>query len=395
MAEAAIYVPHGRVPDRRGFAPAIVAEQLARRQTRFTPTMISAGEPGDRRFEQIDELACHRLKLSPAYVRVFQKMTRIDPWPVHARLARLLRQAPPDILHVHQLEFPVGDFLRRYGAPLPIVVHAHVTTQQPGAVAADAYLAVSDYVRRRLAAKGFPDEALHVVRNGVDCDAFSPASASRKAELRALAGIPQDAPVLLFFGRKQEVKGFDSFLEIAARLMPQLPELRVFAIGPEPHDSRDEASYARRCALQRELEQGARFFDLPSLAHAQLADYLRLADVALLPSRAEPQGMAMLEAMAAGCATISTRVGGIPESIDDGISGVLLDNPLDLDAAVVAVQSLLRDGTRSAALAEQARRVVTRRFDWAVSAAACEAVYENVLAKRLAGAPHHPRRRRA
>ena len=387
MAEAAIYVPHGRVPDRRGFAPAIVAEQLARHQTRFTPTMISAGEPGDRRFECIDRLACHRLNLSSTYVRLFQKITRIDPWPLHARLAKLLRQAPPDILHVHQLEFPVGDFLRRFGAPLPVVVHAHVTTQKPGAVVADAYLAVSDYVRRRLVDKGFPAEALHVVRNGVDSDVFSPATPARKTELRALVGIPKDAPVLLFFGRKQEVKGFDCFLEIAARLMPLIPELRVFAIGPEPLDSRDEASYSRRHALQHELEQGARFFDLPSLPHAQLADYLRLADVALLPSRAEPQGMAMLEAMAAGCATVSTRVGGIPESIDDGISGVLLDSPLDLDAAVRAVHSLLSDNKRSAALAEQARRVVTRRFDWAVSAAASEAVYEDVLSRRLVGAP--------
>lgn len=387
MPEAAIYVPHGRVPDRRGFAPAIVAEQLARRYAGFSPLVISAGEPGDGRFERIDQLACHRLRLSAAYVRLFQKITRFDPWPLHARLAKLLRQSRPDILHVHQLEFPVGDFRRRYGAPLPIVVHAHVTTQRPGAVAADAYLAVSDYVRRRLVEKGFPEEALHVVRNGVDINAFAPATAVRKAELRRLAGIPQDAPVLLFFGRKQEVKGFDSFLEVAARLLPLLPELRVFTIGPEPLDSKNEASYARRQALLRELGQGARFFDLPSLPHTQLADYLRLADVALLPSRAEPQGMAMLEAMAAGCATISTRVGGIPESIGDGVSGVLLDSPLDLDHAVQATLSLLTDGKRAKSLAAEARRVVTSHFDWAVSASETEAIYAQLLSAASHRAP--------
>ena len=388
MPEAAIYVPHGRVPDRRGFAPAIVAEQLARRYTAFSPLMISAGEAGDGRFERVDQLPCHRLRLSAAYVRLFQKITRLDPWPLHARLAKLLRQSRPDILHVHQLEFPVGDFRRHYGAPLPVVVHAHVTTQRPGAVVADAYLAVSDYVRRRLIDKGFPEEALHVVRNGVDTDTFAPATAARKTELRMLAGIPQNAPVLLFFGRKQEVKGFDSFLEIAARLLPLLPELRVFAIGPEPVDSKSEASYARRLALLRELGQQARFVDLPSAPHAQLADYLRLADVALLPSRAEPQGMAMLEAMAAGCATISTRVGGIPESIDDGVSGVLLDSPLDLDRAARATLALLTDGQRAQSLAEQARRVVTSRFDWAVSAARTEAIYAQLLS---AASRHAPR----
>ncbi|MQY52564.1 glycosyltransferase family 4 protein [Rhodocyclus gracilis] len=383
MPKAAIFVPHGRVPDRRGFAPAIVAEQLGRRYGHFSPLFISAAEAaaapsaaGDN-FEYID--------VSKTYVRLFQKLTRLDPWPLHARLAAMLRRTRPDLLHVHQLEFPVAEFMQRYGRKIPVVLHAHVTTQRPRRIGADAYLAVSDFVKNRLIEKGFPEDAIHVVRNGVDSNVFSPVSQSARSFLRKKLNIPESARVLIFFGRKQEVKGYDFFLGVAERLTAALPELRVFAIGPEPDDSSREPSYCQRMSLRERLLQSRRFFDLAPLPHEQLADYLRCADAALLPSRSEPQGMAMLEAMACGCPTVSTKVGGIPESITHGVSGILLEAPsgttTGIEQATQELAHLLRASDKAVEMGTTAAETVRKNFDWAKSAARTEEIYSELLLK--------------
>ena len=384
--QVAVFVPHGEIPDRRGFAPAIVAEQLARRMERYRPLMVCRRQPGAAAAAAADGLAVRRLSMSRAYVRVFQKLTRLDPWPLHARLARLLENDPSRRLHGHQLEFPLGDFLARVRRPMPIVIHAHVTTQRPQAISAAAYIAVSEYVRGRLIDKGFPAARVHLVRNGVDGQLFSPVEALARRQLRERLGIPGDAPGLLFFGRKQEVKGFDRFLHVASRLSERLSDLRVFAIGAEPADSRREASYAERETLRARLAGGGRYFDLPALSQPALVDYLRIADVALLPSRAEPQGMAMVEAMSCGCATISSRVGGIPESIEAGVTGDLIDLGEAVATSSERTLALLQDPVRRQALATNGRRFVGERFDWAKSARVLEAVYDEVLGTGTAAA---------
>jgi len=173
--KAAIYVPHGAIPDKRGFAPAIVAWNHARRLKTVSPVIVSAREDYPDAHEIVDGIPVYRIGEGRLYRRVFRKMTRLDPYPLHRRAAKLVNRESPDLFHAHQLEFPVADFLGALGRKIPVIVHAHVTAarfdEQRGI--ADRYLAVSRHVRDRLVAeKNFPPARVEVLPNVADTELF-------------------------------------------------------------------------------------------------------------------------------------------------------------------------------------------------------------------------------
>lgn len=381
---AAIYVPHGAIPDRRGYAPAIVAWNFARYLREFDPFVLCAREHHAADHEFVHGISVQRFHEGRLYRRLFKKITRLDPYPLHRRAAAMLRHQPWDLLHAHQLEFPVDDFLRRTGTRKPVLLHAHVTTNQfdPARGVADRYIAASEHIRRRLIeAKGYPAERLVVVRNGVDVELFKPAVTADRRQLRLHLDLPQDATVLVFFGRREEVKGFHVWLRALAALTERHKDLYAVAIGPERREALLEPTYAERRQLQQQLDARGRFRSLPAVPHPELVNYLRAADVALLPSLVEPQGMAMIEAMASGCVTVSSKVGGIPESIRHGETGYLLERPEDIDEVIATCEKVLNQSTERAVMREKARADIVARFSVDVVARELEQVYREVLPK--------------
>lgn len=299
-------------------------------------------------------------------------------------LVTLCRNKTPDILHAHQLEFPVSLFRRRHKRCLPIVAHAHVPNQcfNERRGIADHYIAVSEHVRSIMISQGYPGERVSVVRNGVDTGLFQPLEGARKSEVRAGLGLPQRGSILAFFGRKQTEKGFDVFLGVARTLLFEDPHLVVLSIGPETAAMTD-SDYQAHLALRKDLALTGRFYDWPPLPQAALGQVLGIVDVTLLPSKEEPQGMAMIESLAAGCVTISTSVGGIRESISDGVTGFLLDNPSDMGEALVRTRYALANVDRLVSLREEARKSACAFFDWAHSAHHLEAIYARILGSSL------------
>jgi glycosyltransferase involved in cell wall biosynthesis len=154
--KAAIYVPHGAIPDKRGFAPAIVAWNHARRLKKVAPVIISAREDFPGAHEIVDGIPVYRIGEGRLYRRVFRKLTRLDPYPLHRRAAKILRQEPVALVHAH---VTAARFDERCGV-------------------ADRYLAASRYVRDRLVVeKNFPPARIEVLPNGVDTALFAPARA--------------------------------------------------------------------------------------------------------------------------------------------------------------------------------------------------------------------------
>jgi glycosyltransferase involved in cell wall biosynthesis len=97
-------------------------------------------------------------------------------------------------------------------------------------------------------------------------------------------------------------------------------------------------------------------------------------------SLAETQGMAMIESVAAGCVTISSRVGGISETIDDGVTGFLVDDPHDGDLLYARTAFVLDNLEALAPLRMAARSYAVQNLDWSISAQRLEALYEQILA---------------
>ena len=271
---------------------------------------------------------------------------------------------------------------RRYGAFPPVVLHAHVLSQKPCSVRglAHHYIAVSDYVANGLVDMGYPAERITTIRNGVDTNLFIAPQPAQAAAAKERLGVSRDTPVLAFVGRKHDVKGYPVFLQVAQRLLLEDRRILVLAIGADPERPSGEPQYATARARERALAVDPRFRSIPALPHSDLAALYHAIDVTLMPSLAEPQGMAMIESVAAGCVTISSRVGGISETIDDGVTGFLVDDPHDGDLLYARTAFVLDNLEALAPLRMAARSYAVQNLDWSISAQRLEALYEQILA---------------
>ncbi|MGE0309847.1 MAG: glycosyltransferase, partial [Acidimicrobiia bacterium] len=187
----------------------------------------------------------------------------------------------------------------------------------------------------------------------------------------------RDRPYLLAIGRHVEQKGFDVLIDAFARSNgPLTHDLVIAGDGPARPDLE---SLAAQLGCQHAVHFAGR------TSRDRTASLFRGCDVFVLPSRHEPMGIVNLEAMASHRPVIATRVGGVPELVIDGVTGVLVP-PADADALRVAIDLMLADTERGVALGA-AGRARARSFDWPAIAAEYETVYQRATQR------HHDRRR--
>lgn len=234
-------------------------------------------------------------------------------------------------------------------------------------------VAVSQGVREELIRDyGADPAAIRVIPNGVDVAEFSPqALAPLRAEARARWGLPEGVPVALFVGDFRR-KGLGP--TIAALAATGHPEARLLVAG------RGEEGAYRSQALA--LGLGDRLAFAGFLADVRPA--FAAADAFVFPTRYEPFGMVIAEAMAAGLPVLTTRRAGAAEWIAPGEEGLLVEDPADVGALAAALGPLLREGTLRARLG-QAARAKAQALDWSGIAKAYAALYAEVLAEK--GAP--------
>src|SRR5208337_5058240 len=195
-----------------------------------------------------------------------------------------------------------------------------------------------------------------------------------KVSIKRSLHIPEEAVVVSFIGRMQEVKGFHLFLQAAETLLSKYPGIYVLAAGPEPVDAKRERSYSSRMDARLRLRSGYkdRYREFPSLPHCELSNMYKITDVSFLPSLAEPQGMVMIESMASGCITVSSNLGGIKESISNGTTGFLLDDPNNIDEGVQLIEDMVLRSEKYENIKRSAREFAVNNLDWTISAGKLE-----------------------
>ncbi|MFC4949912.1 glycosyltransferase family 4 protein [Pseudonocardia sp. GCM10023141] len=254
----------------------------------------------------------------------------------------------PSIVHVHGSEFDV--FHDRLPPPLQAVVRATFTH-------ASAVVALGDRWAARLAVIA-PAAHVTTVPNGV-----------------RVPGLPVDAREgglhVVFLGEIGERKGAFTLVEAWAKLAAEphlLADAHLTLAGDRGGDRATALAVARDVADSVEVRSW--------LSPAGVDDLLAGADVFVLPSRSEGQPMALLEAMAHGMCVIATDVGGIPEMIDDGRSGLLIP-PDDVEALGAALRRVLGDADLRSALGRAARERVLADFDLDVVWRRFDALYRD------------------
>jgi N-acetyl-alpha-D-glucosaminyl L-malate synthase BshA len=232
----------------------------------------------------------------------------------------------------------------------------------------DGITAVSDSLRRdTVAALGIRND-IRVIPNFLDCSQYR---RQEDAELRAkLCPAASCEAVLVHVSNFRPVKRVSLVLELFRRIRDRVPS-RLVMIGDGPD----------RFAVERDAESTglADVVDFVGEQH-DLVPWLSSADLFLLPSAQESFGLAALEAMSCGVPVVASRVGGLPEVIEDGITGFVCD-PSDLGAMVDRGVALLTDRALHGRIATAAISLVRDRFSTERIVPQYEAYYEHVLSR--------------
>jgi phosphatidylinositol alpha-1,6-mannosyltransferase len=195
-------------------------------------------------------------------------------------------------------------------------------------------------------------------------------------EIRARATGGEEMPVFAFVGRMIEDKGVGELLEACALLCKDVPRFRVLLVG----EGQDRAVFARQAEALRLVDHLYWAGWVPS---ADVSSWMAAADALIVPSREsasgwkEAQGLVAVEAMLAGVPVVASRLGGLPDMVEDGVTGRLVP-PNDPVALARALADLLRDPTERARLASRARAKALAIFSPAAVTAATEALYREV-----------------
>jgi glycosyltransferase involved in cell wall biosynthesis len=290
-------------------------------------------------------------------------------------LLRLLRQEQPQIVHVNSAKAAVLGRLAAWLARVPIrvyTVHGWAFLAH-GGLASAAYrwieralrplttvtVCVSENERQAgLAARACEERTTIVIRNGVSKGALD------------VAKPKSTRPRLVMVGRLQAPK--DPITLVRALALVSARDLEAVLVGDGP----------QRAAVADEIQRLGLDSAVRLLGErTDVQELLATADVFVLSTRSEGLPLSVLEAMAAGLPVVASDVGGIPELVADGVSGVLVP-PGDPDALAEAIERLLENSPLAQQLGLAGRRRVLENFDLEAVREAHLALYRRMLATR-------------
>jgi len=254
--------------------------------------------------------------------------------------------------------------------------------QRLACLLADCIVVNAEAVRRWLVEEGYPRRKIVVIRNGVDLSRFE--AQGETGRLRREIGVPPDVPLVAVVARLHELKGLGDFLEAAARLAGRHDGVRFLIVGGrlsvKDGVATSDDTYARELALAaRRLGLGDRV--VFTGFRLDVADLLREVAVSVLPSLSEGLSNVLLESMAAGVPVVTTPVGGSPEAVVDGETGLLVPTRSP-DALARAIDTLLTDRALAARMGQAGRRRIEARFSLNGMTRATERLYVSLLEGR-------------
>ncbi len=291
-------------------------------------------------------------------------------------LSRRLRRNGYDIVHCH--EFFSGTLGRvsalLAGKPALVTQHNIDRWKRWPHFLVDRFLdrctsaytansrAVADFYRGR---GRFPPRKVHVIHNGIDTGRYAGISPGNRREHLVIGSV----------GRLAKQKGYSTLVQAARLVLNELPSARFVVVGPDAHRTESERDVVENLIAGLGLE--GRFELAKPVGDVGL--FLAGLDIFVLPSRWEGFGLAVVEAMAAGLPVVSTRVGGIPEVVEEGEDGILVP-PDDPGALAGALVKLAADPALRLQMGRAGRLRATALFDREAMASAYGALYRGVAA---------------
>jgi len=298
------------------------------------------------------------------------------------RLYRLLRRERPTILHTWMFHANVpGRVLGRL-AGVPIIITWRHSINIGGALREfinrwtaqldDRIVATCELVRQvEIERARVSSDKVITIYNGIDVQGYS-ASPLAAARVRQTFNVPADALLMGTVGRLHRAKGLADLLAALAQVRERIPTVRLLLVGDGE--------------LRGELEAQTQSLGLSSVVtfagiRADVPEILAALDIFVLPSLWEGMPLVLLEAMAASLPVVVTAVGGTPEVVVDGVTGLLVP-PRDPAALAQAIIRLLRDPDLRRRMGRAGRRQIEQHFAIGETVRQVEALYEALLREK-------------
>lgn len=221
----------------------------------------------------------------------------------------------------------------------------------------DAFVAISNDIASEYREQGIPDELIRIIPNGVNTRVFEPVDDARKDKLRLQLKLPSDRTIVVYSGRLTKEKGLLSLIRVWSKLTATLDRVHLVLVGSGHGMSLSCEGELRTFVKQHDLEDKVTFTG----PVGNVAKYLQSADVFVFPSQTEALGLALIEAQSCGLPAVGSNVGGIPDVIDNGVSGILVE-PNDDGQLHDALLRLLRNPAERTMMGGAGRRIAIRKF---------------------------------
>lgn len=300
-------------------------------------------------------------------------------------VTELFRDFKPDILHSHMVT-PDGyaGFMLGKKFNLPVVCslrggdidlypyYKPFTMRLTKMVIAgtDQLVAVSNNLATKATSLAAPKNKIQAIHNGCDLQKFTFTFAAR-LETRNQLGFTAEDKILLFIGSLQRDKGIYELITSFSYLSLRYPDLYLIIVGDGP-----EQQLIKKKVAQINLQK--RIYFAGQIPHSKIPEIMSAGDIFVLPSYFEGFPNVVKEAMACSRPVIATRIGGIPEIVENGETGLLI-NPQDVKSLTDAAAKLVENKELCARMGSEARKIVEQKFSWEHNVEEHIRIYERLI----------------
>ncbi len=299
------------------------------------------------------------------------------------RLIARVKHEKPDVIHANTnwTSFYAGILSHALNIPTAAQIRDMEPPGRMGSVLwrqNSRLLAISGAVKHYLINEGVPAHQIALIHDGVDLAQYPPDMASNAVDFGTRASCPHregGQVVIAIIGQIGQRKGHLYLLQAVSELVNTYPFLHLWIVGKEPAHSREQyTEQIQHTIAGQQLEPFVRVLGF----RADIPDILRQIDMLILPSLQEPFGKIVVEAMAMGKPVIASQVGGVPEIVVDGETGILVP-PRNVEAIRQAVEQLLIHPEKRRQMGQAGRKRVERHFRIEQTVSKTEQIYEQLL----------------
>jgi len=357
------------------YTPRLVATNQRRQEYRKTPV-----------YDVIDSIPVMYPRYLRPQGRLFHAPSALTMYAgVLPRIHRTVKEFKPQLIHAHTAT-PDGYAALLLGRKLGLVTIVSLrgsdinvypfrdrwTLWLTKKVLAEAHrvTAVSNALKSAAEAIATPRRPIEVIYTGCDIQEFTFDIEAHNA-IRQKLGIPSESVVLVFVGSVVREKGVNELMQSFCALASKLRGLHLVVVG----------NGTKISTLASEAEKGGfdnRVHFVGRRPHREIPGWLSAGDILVLPSWREGLSNVVVEAMACSRPVVATRVGGIPEAVEHGETGVLVEKG-DVHALTYVIGQVASDVAKREAMGRAGRRVVEQRFTWRKNAEKTIEVYREVL----------------